>query len=214
MTKKENKINKMELKDALIKWVFELDGYGGGIGGVLYKIPWETSNDIELKYWQDVAFEKIDEAIGSNYTEDNTEWDIAKLLAFNGTSTYEKSLMSEIYNYRNKFDKFIDAKVEKIYSVYQECIDDFNKKYALNKKYYWELVCEGYTSKNECYYDTKEECYNAMRNAVNEKVLWNIEYTDFEEDAEEIDISINASRDKIEVKSYSGTYTWTIKEVN
>lgn len=64
-----------------------------------------------------------------------------------------------------------------------------------------------FTSFKECYYD--------MRNAALEKMKWNTEFCDFYDipNGGYIDYKVYFSIDKIVHKSYSGVYTYEIKEV-
>lgn len=64
-----------------------------------------------------------------------------------------------------------------------------------------------FPSFNDCYYD--------MRNAALEKMKWNTELCDFYDipDGGHIGYEVNFSMNKIVHKSYSGVYTYEIKEV-
>lgn len=59
---------------------------------------------------------------------------------------------------------------------------------------------------------SKEECYNDMRNAALEKMKWNTEFVDVEEN-DTLGYKVHFSKNKIIHESYSGVYTYEIKEV-
>ena len=162
------------------------------------EIPW--SDDMGYDFWQNEVHEKIDESIGSRY-DNGKYWDVARLV-----KNFE---IVQDLNYHERFLNFIDKKVENIYNTYQEAIDKLNAKKEL---YYWTLDCDCYSERSEKNFNSKEECYEDMRRAVNKKVLWNIEYTDFDSDDDMIGIGITATRSQIKCQSYSGTYTWTVKK--
>ena len=198
-----NKINKEELKTAIIKWVLFADGYGGVIDGVLEQIPWSADMGIDglsgLDYWDENVRDRMDNAIGDFY-DNGKEWDIVRLLK-------EFDNVQDL-NYHSRFLNFINNKVEIIYNIYQKCIDELN---AHNKKaYWWKMESDCDVEESEKTFSTHEECYEDMRKAANDKVLWNIEFTDFRDDVETIPIEITANRNKIVCKSYSGTYTWSV----
>lgn len=72
-----------------------------------------------------------------------------------------------------------------------------------------------YEAQSEISFDTKKECYESMRNAVFEKMKWNTQYDEdfFDvEDGDFIGYEVKFSQDKITHKSYSGLYTYEIKE--
>lgn len=65
-------------------------------------------------------------------------------------------------------------------------------------------------------FDTKQECYNDMRNAALEKMKWNTEFDeDFGDlnDGDYIGYKVKFSKDKIIHESYSGIYTYEIGRV-
>jgi hypothetical protein len=62
-------------------------------------------------------------------------------------------------------------------------------------------------------FETKKECYIDMRNNALEKMKWNTEYTDFENENDSIGYEISFKQDKITHNSYSGLYTYEIVEV-
>ena len=194
-----NNINKKTLKNALINWVLGTDGNDGATECVMNEIPW--SDDMGHDFWQDEVHDKIDEAIGSRY-DNGKYWVVTKLINITDLSI-------ENIEYLNRFNIFIENKVEDIYNTYQEAIDKLNAKKEL---YYWTLDCDCYSERSENNFKTHRECYEDMRQAVNKKVLWNIEYDDFAHDEELIPIKIIANRNQISCESYSGTYTWTVKK--
>ena len=193
-----NNINKKTLKKALINWVLGTDGNDGATEYVMDEIPW--SDDMGHDFWRNEVHDKIDEAIGSRY-DNGKYWDVTRLV--------KKFEIVQDLNYHGRFLNFIDKKVEDIYNTYQEAIDKLNAKKEL---YYWTLDCDCYSERSEKNFESKEDCYEDMRRAVNKKVLWNIEYTDFDSDTDRIEIGITATRNQIICGSYSGTYTWTVKK--
>lgn len=206
MKKFENKINKETLKNALINWVLGTDGNDGATECIMDEIPW--TEDMGYKFWREKVYDKIDEAIGSR-CDNGKDWVVAKLVEY--ADSYIENT-----NYRRRFYFFIDKKVNDIYNTYQKCIDELNEyleKKADKKIYRWKMVNDCGFKESEKTFNTHEECYEDMRKAVNDKVLWNIEYTDFADEDEKIDINIRASLDKIVVESYSGTYTWTVEKI-
>lgn len=83
-------------------------------------------------------------------------------------------------------------------------------------KYYWTVECSdgGYNSNSEKLFDTMKEAYEDMRNAALEKMKWNTEFDeDFENNVESIGYSVSFERKRIVHQSYSGIYTYEIKEV-
>lgn len=194
--------NVIKLRKALINWALETDGNCGATCDIINTIPW--MEEMGFEFWQEYVADEIDAAIGTQYDEDDKEWDVGILADF-------ISLHNAHIEYRNKFRKFIEEKVNNICEAYKKAVDKLNA--SLNKKYFWVLESECYTERSHTEYSTKEECYEAMRKAVSDKVLWNIEWDDYSDNKDKIDINIIASRDKITVKSYSGTYVWSIIEV-
>lgn len=67
-------------------------------------------------------------------------------------------------------------------------------------------------------FETQEEAYNHMRDAALEKMKWNTDYREDydetwnEDDPEIIDYTVHFSQGKIVHSSYSGTYTYEIKQ--
>lgn len=65
-------------------------------------------------------------------------------------------------------------------------------------------------------FKTKREAYDDMRNAALEKMKWNTEYDeDYDEQGVEYidyDVHFEFSKGKITHESYSGLYTYEIKE--
>lgn len=196
-----NKINKEALKDALINWALGTDGNDGATEYVMDEIPW--NEEMGFDYWNDVVYAKIDSAIGSTYDDGGERWEVSKLV--------------QDLDYHGRFLKFIDKKVEDIYNTYQKCIDGMEKyrekKDAKKEHYWWRMEGIAVAVESKKFFDTHEECYEDMWNAVNEKVLWNIEFDDFKFDEDTITIKITANRNKIVCESHSGTYTWTVKKV-
>lgn len=61
------------------------------------------------------------------------------------------------------------------------------------------------------WFDTHEEAYNDMRNHALEKMKWNTEFYDVEEE-DTLGYSVHFSKNKIVHESYSGAYTYEIVE--
>lgn len=86
------------------------------------------------------------------------------------------------------------------------------------KKYKWVAASnDGAFEDESCKeFTSKKECYNDMRNAAFEKMKWNTEYdADFADIIDDgyIGYEVKFSRNKIIHESYSGVYTYEIKEV-
>lgn len=86
------------------------------------------------------------------------------------------------------------------------------------KKYKWfaESNDGAFQDESSREFTSKRECYNDMRNAVLEKMKWNTEYdADFADIMADgyIGYEVKFSRNKIIHESYSGIYTYEIKEV-
>lgn len=109
----ENKLNKTDLEEALINWVFGSDNQDGATSVVLDNIPWTDEMESVIP-WRCVD-EEIDEAIGLR-----GGWDVYRLLK--STPTIEDC------KYRNEFEEFILGKVKKIDMVYENLINQLNKK--------------------------------------------------------------------------------------
>ena len=101
----------------------------------------------------------------------------------------------------------------------------------MEKLFYWECESnDGYHELSETKFRTRKECYDNMRGAVLSKMTWNTNYQeDFDMTEEELDkLPINHdfmgkegciayevmfSPNQIIHSSYSGIYTYTMKEV-
>lgn len=86
------------------------------------------------------------------------------------------------------------------------------------KKYKWVAESnDGAFEDESCkWFTSKRECYNDMRNAALEKMKWNTEYdADFADIIDDgyIGYEVKFSRNKIIHESYSGVYTYEIKEI-
>ena len=82
------------------------------------------------------------------------------------------------------------------------------------KKYKWIASSDDCSFEDESRqeFTSKEECYNDMRNAALEKMKWNTEFTDCDEN-DTLGYKVHFSQNKIVHESYSGVYTYEIKEV-
>ena len=89
----------------------------------------------------------------------------------------------------------------------------------MDKKYYWTAQSNdgAFDIESGKCFATKEECYNDMRNSALEKMKWNTEYyCDFADvkDGDYIGYEVKFYPNKIIHLSYSGTYTYEMKEKN
>ena len=82
------------------------------------------------------------------------------------------------------------------------------------KKYRWvaESNDRSFEDESRQEFASKEECYNDMRNAALEKMKWNTEFYDCDDD-DTLGYKVHFSKNKIIHESYSGVYTYEIKEV-
>ena len=82
-------------------------------------------------------------------------------------------------------------------------------------RYEWVASCDdgAFKDYSKQTFKTKEECYNDMRNNALEKMKWNTEYTDFENENDSIGYNVSFSQNKITHNSYSGLYIYEIVEV-
>lgn len=82
------------------------------------------------------------------------------------------------------------------------------------KKYRWVAESNDLSFEDESIqeFTSKEECYNDMRNAALEKMKWNTKFTDCDEN-DALGYKVHFSQNKIIHESYSGVYTYEIKEV-
>ena len=110
----ENNLNKLKVKQALIRWALGADDENGATGKVLDMIPW--GDKIEKVVPWDDASGSIDSAIGTRYDENSKEWDIGLIMT--ETSTYVR------------FEEFISKKVDAIADTYQNFIKQANEAYA------------------------------------------------------------------------------------
>lgn len=83
------------------------------------------------------------------------------------------------------------------------------------KKYRWvaESNDRSFEDESRQEFTSKEECYNDMRNAALEKMKWNTEYEHDFNDCESIEYGVTFYQERIIHASYSGVYTYEIKEV-
>lgn len=86
------------------------------------------------------------------------------------------------------------------------------------KKFFWQASSNdgSFTDCSTKFFESEEEAYKDMRNAVLEKMKWNTEYKeDLCSDGDEpcvIGYNVKFSRKEITHESYSGLYTYEIKE--
>lgn len=89
----------------------------------------------------------------------------------------------------------------------------------MKKKFKWVASCDDAAFEDEStkLFDTEQECYNDMRNAVLGKMKWNTEYDEDFHDLEEgtyICYEVKFNQRKITHESYSGLYTYTMIEID
>jgi hypothetical protein len=84
------------------------------------------------------------------------------------------------------------------------------------KKYKWvaESNDRSFEDESRQEFTSKEECYNDMRNAALEKMKWNTEYAHDFNDCESIEYGVTFCPERIIHASYSGVYTYEIKEID
>lgn len=80
-------------------------------------------------------------------------------------------------------------------------------------KYTWKATSDDgcYEDKGRRWFDTKKEAYEDMREYALEKMQWNTEWEDVDEN-NTLGYEVHFSRNKIVHESYSGTYTYEIVE--
>ena len=81
-------------------------------------------------------------------------------------------------------------------------------------KYSWKAKSDDGSYEAQAYkwFATKEDAYNDMRDEALEKMKWNTEFYDVEEE-DTLGYSVHFSKNKIVHESYSGIYTYTLIEV-
>lgn len=80
-------------------------------------------------------------------------------------------------------------------------------------KYTWKATSDDgcYEDKGRRWFDTKKEAYEDMREYALEKMQWNTEWEDVDEN-DTLGYEVHFSRNKIVHESYSGIYTYEIVE--
>ena len=83
------------------------------------------------------------------------------------------------------------------------------------KKYRWIASSSdgAFQDESKQLFNSKEDCYNDMRNNALEKMKWNTEFRHDFFDCASISYGVIFSKDKIIHESYSGVYTYEINEV-
>jgi hypothetical protein len=84
------------------------------------------------------------------------------------------------------------------------------------KKYKWFAASDdgAFEDESRQLFASKEECYNDMRNSALEKMKWNTEYAHDFNDCESIEYGVMFYPERIIHASYSGVYTYEIKEID
>ena len=81
-------------------------------------------------------------------------------------------------------------------------------------KYRWNAYSDdGAYQAESGYFNTKKECYDHMRRAALMKMEWNTEFDEDFLDVDTINYNVSFGKNQIIHQSYSGTYTYTIKEI-
>ena len=122
--------------------------------------------------------------------------------------------IGENIHYQDKIYKLLDALQPIYYGSYDSVIPCFVEENVV--KYKWVASCDDGAFEDESIelFDTKEECYNDMRNNALEKMKWNTEFKhDFDNEEDSIGYEVSFSQNEIMHKSYSGLYTYKIVEV-
>lgn len=86
---------------------------------------------------------------------------------------------------------------------------------ANNKKYMWIASSDdgAFEDKSQQPFNSPKDAYNDMREHALNKMKWNTQYDeDFNEEEPEIGYEVTFTKDTIIHKSYSGTYTYKVKE--
>lgn len=86
------------------------------------------------------------------------------------------------------------------------------------KRYYWVANSDdgAFYDESSCTFSTIEDCYNDMRDHALEKMKWNTQYKEdlcpLDDDVCVIGYSVTFAKNRIVHNSYSGEYTYEIKE--
>ncbi len=113
----ENKMNKLYVKESLIRWVLGTDEQDGATCELLNVIPWGKEIESVIS-WNEVC-DDINDSFGNRTDENGKMWDVGIIL------TNENEF--------ERFDKFITEKTNNVVSVYQDIVDKANK--LCNTKY-------------------------------------------------------------------------------
>lgn len=163
----------------------------------------------ELKEWeQDIIFEKICNACGVDCN---------------------KYLNPSIYNFNKLLYIVSNADFDTLFNFIQsnkKLKEIFDTNYKKGYKWFASSNDGSFDDESKEIFDTKEKCYNDMRNAALEKTKWNTEFIedferpkkDLENDPMDTDYSdvtigydIKFTPTKITHESYSGKYTYVMK---
>ena len=106
----ENKMNKLYVKESLIRWVLGTDEQDGATCELLNVIPWGKEIDSVIS-WDDVC-DDINDSFGNRTDENGKIWDVGIILT--NKNEFER------------FDKFITEKTNNVVSVYQDIVDKAN----------------------------------------------------------------------------------------
>ena len=106
----ENKMNRVRVKEALIRWVLGTDGQDGATCELIDVIPWGKEIDSVIS-WGDVC-DEINDSFGGRTDERGKLWDIGIIL----TNTEELL----------RFNAFITLKTQNVMKVYQGIVDKAN----------------------------------------------------------------------------------------
>jgi hypothetical protein len=107
----ENKMNYLDVRKALIRWVLGTDGQDGATCELIDVIPW--GKDLEsVISWNEVC-DDINDSFGGRTDEKGKLWDIGIILT--NKNEFER------------FDKFITIKTNNVMKVYQGIVDKANR---------------------------------------------------------------------------------------
>lgn len=128
---------------------------------------------------------------------------------------YEKYNVNDTFTFLDvsyKFEQFL----EPIHIGHNQCLIPCFVTKLGKVKYEWVASCDdgAFQDYSRKTFNTKEECYNDMRNSALEKMKWNTEYLhDFDNEEDSIGYEVSFSQNEITHRSYSGLYVYKIVEV-
>lgn len=209
------------------EWVYDLDDDEDSMAWIgLYGVPALYECRAIGRYWMGGwQFKFKDKNTEGNLNEC---WNVSNESADNTLS--DCNILSDIYDRyteyleRNKKYQSNEKTIEWVTEIYKGLIDF--RGFAIAKgdiaycQYAW--ITKSNDGAYEDYavgFNSKEECYTSMRNAVLEKMKWNTEYADVidgqgEEGSYSIGYEVHFNPNSIEHISYSGRYIALIVRCN